>query len=359
MFLCPFSLHPAKLQEKHSCYSGIPNTALCNDPDDTERIAIYDLQYARNCSKCHCYGSSSTCGQFTLPGSWENYYYYNAISGTQGSQFTTRRTPCPNSGPGGIYTNLVYLRFECVPEDKITDFCAMSMQTEGESVYLQYTPSENRHKIRDCHCFASSLSGGLQIHAVDIRFQHVQMDSTGACGINQKSYLQFDSENQTIKCIDKHIIGGYTNIYNTSNQNMDILLHLDGEPQSVWIRITATTGTKVNVSCENIPPTEVSTEAIISTKKTTFDVATSKPVKTSINPEKTKRPINTTDVERTTKVMRTPSIGLITTTETRLTSTQSTEHLSTISVNHHVSQQNLPEETTKGNIDYMPSEIIG
>lgn len=114
-----FILLLAKLHEKHSCYSGIPNTALCNDPDATERIAIYDLQYARNCSKCHCSGSSSTCGQFTLPGSWENYYYYNAISGTQGSQFTTQRTPCPNSGTGGIYTNLVYLRFECVPGEFI------------------------------------------------------------------------------------------------------------------------------------------------------------------------------------------------------------------------------------------------
>lgn len=111
----------------------------------------------------------------------------------------------------------------------------MSMQTEGESVYLQYTPSENRPKKRDCHCSASASSGGLQIHALDIRFP---MDSTGICGINQKSYLQFDSGNQTIKCHDKQLIGGYSNIHNTSNQNIDILLHLDGEPQSVWIGIT-------------------------------------------------------------------------------------------------------------------------
>lgn len=120
-------------------------------------------------------------------------------------------------------------------DDKIIDFCAMSMQTEGESVYLQYTPSENRPKKRDCHCSASASSGGLQIHALDIRFP---MDSTGICGINQKSYLQFDSGNQTIKCHDKQLIGGYSNIHNTSNQNIDILLHLDGEPQSVWIGIT-------------------------------------------------------------------------------------------------------------------------
>lgn len=120
-------------------------------------------------------------------------------------------------------------------DDKIIDFCAMYMRTEGESVYLQYNPSGNRHKKRDCHCSASTSSGGLEIHAIDIRFP---MDFTGICGINQKSYLQFDSENQTIKCHDKQLIGGYTNIYNTSNQNVDIRFHLDGEPQSVWIGIT-------------------------------------------------------------------------------------------------------------------------
>lgn len=70
----------------------------------------------------------------------------------------------------------------------------------------------------------------------------------------------------------------------------------------------------------------------------------------STNPEKIMRPIDTTGVEKTTKVMQTSLIGLTTTKETRFTSAQATEHLSTISVNHHVSQKTLPEKNTKGNI---------
>ncbi|CAC5388008.1 unnamed protein product [Mytilus coruscus] len=121
----------------------------------------------------------------------------------------------------------------------------------------------------------------------------------------------------------------------------------------------ATTRIKVNVSSENIPPTEFfSIEAIISTEKTTFDEATSTPVKTSMNQKNTKEALHTTDVKRTTKAMTTSSLLLATTEETSLTSVQSAENLSTISVHRNYSQTTLPEKKTKGNIDYIPSKIV-
>lgn len=125
--------------------------------------------------------------------------------------------------------------FHLFSEEKIIDFCSLSNQTNGESVYLQYKRPENKSAKRDCYCYASTSRGGLKIQAVDIRFQD---DSLGKCGRNQNSYLQFDSANNTIKCHDDQLLGGKTVIFNTSSSSIYILLHIDGHPQSVWIGIT-------------------------------------------------------------------------------------------------------------------------
>lgn len=111
----------------------------------------------------------------------------------------------------------------------------MSMQTYGESVYLQYKRPDYKSRERDCQCYASTSLGGMQIQAVDIRFQN---DSSGKCGTNQNSYLQFDSANNTIKCHNKQLLGGNTTIFNTTSSSLNIQLHIDGHPQSVWIGIT-------------------------------------------------------------------------------------------------------------------------
>lgn len=85
----------------------------CNDD---ERIAIHDLYFERSCSNCYCvYDVGSSCEQFPQYGSWENNYYYNAVSGKHESVFITHRTHCPNNGTERrIYTNQVNLRYECV-----------------------------------------------------------------------------------------------------------------------------------------------------------------------------------------------------------------------------------------------------
>lgn len=101
-------------------------------------------------------------------------------------------------------------------------------------MYLQYKRPDYKHNKRDCYCYASTPKGGLQIQAVDIRFQN---GSSGKCG-NQNSYLQFDSANNTIKCHNDQLLGGRTVIFNTSSSSIPIQLHIDGHPQSVWIGIT-------------------------------------------------------------------------------------------------------------------------
>lgn len=87
----------------------------------------------------------------------------------------------------------------------------------------------------------------------------------------------------------------------------------------------------------------------MSAEKTTLSVTTSKPVKSSMNAEQTKGSLETTDLERTTKAIKTSLIDhQATTIEKRMTSTQSLEQLSTISVNP---QKPLPDKKTTGNID--------
>lgn len=136
--------------EKYSCYTGRQDIILCSG---TGRISIYDLQYARNCSLCQCDDSKSICKQFILPGSWENYYYYNAVSGTQSSQFTTQRTPCPNSGTGRIYTNQVHLRYECVPGEFIFTELANSFSLELEGRFFSVSKLEMYYYLRICCLF--------------------------------------------------------------------------------------------------------------------------------------------------------------------------------------------------------------
>ncbi|CAC5358364.1 unnamed protein product [Mytilus coruscus] len=71
-----------------------------------------------------------------------------------------------------------------------------------------------------------------------------------------------------------------------------------------------------------------------------------------MNQKITKEALHTTDVKRTTKAMTTSSLVLATTEETSLTSVQSAENLSTISVHRNDSQTTLPEKKTKvSNLD--------
>ncbi|VDI07608.1 Hypothetical predicted protein [Mytilus galloprovincialis] len=80
----------------------------------------------------------------------------------------------------------------------------------------------------------------------------------------------------------------------------------------------------------------------MSTEKPTLSVMTSKPVNSSMNTEITKGPVEKTDLEKSTEAVNTSLIDhQATTVETRLTSTQSSEQLSTILDNP---QKKLPDK---------------
>lgn len=83
-----------------------------------DKIAIYDLQYERNCSTCKCVPptSNTTCEKFKLLVSWRNNYFYDKISGLQGSTFRTQWFQCPISPSSGerLFSNQMHLKYRCI-----------------------------------------------------------------------------------------------------------------------------------------------------------------------------------------------------------------------------------------------------
>ena len=75
--------------------------------------------------------------------------------------------------------------------------------------------------------------------AVDVRFQTYGV-STGNCDLGQKSYLHLSDNNQssTFRCEDDTILGNYDTMFNSTESNITIQLHLDGDPQFVWIAVS-------------------------------------------------------------------------------------------------------------------------
>lgn len=216
--------------------------------DENYRIAIRDISFERNCtSRCDCtYYKQSRCAEFKMPGSWTNNRYYDAVYGLHEKFIASERVKCKHETQ--LFTNLAHLQYECISESHIRNFCDI-IKTEGPSVHLQYGFPTFVSSKRNCICKASTTSGTLQIQAIDIRFQN---GTSGKCGHNQNSYLEFDSVNQSIsiKCKDEQLFGGYETIFNSTKSSMDLLLHLDGGPPIVWIAILATSGANVSVVCD-------------------------------------------------------------------------------------------------------------
>lgn len=106
--------------ERHPCY-GKPDTIICHE---NQRILIHDLQYEKNCSSCAIDCTNGRfCEKFRQPGSWVNYYYYNAVSGNNAIQYTAQRTLCQNSEHARIYANQVHLQFECINGEYFYGIC--------------------------------------------------------------------------------------------------------------------------------------------------------------------------------------------------------------------------------------------
>jgi hypothetical protein len=65
------------------------------------------------------------------------------------------------------------------------------------------------------------------VSAVDVRFQTYGV-STGNCDLGQKSYLHLSDNNQssTFRCEDDTILGNYDTMFNSTESNITIQLHL-------------------------------------------------------------------------------------------------------------------------------------
>ena len=63
---------------------------------------------------------------------------------------------------------------------------------------------------------------------------------TGNCDLGQKSYLFLSDNNQssTFRCEYKTILGNYDTIFSSTESTITILLHLDGDPQFVWVAVS-------------------------------------------------------------------------------------------------------------------------
>ena len=73
--------------------------------------------------------------------------------------------------------------------------------------------------------------------AVDVRFQRYGV-STGRCnGGLYYLYLSDCNHNSTIRCEDDTILGNYDTMFNSTESNITIQLHLDGKPQFAWIAV--------------------------------------------------------------------------------------------------------------------------
>lgn len=116
-------------------------------------------------------------------------------------------------------------------------FCSENIQRLGNFLHLKYIGSDIKHERTTCNCTATITSGYLEIRAVDIRLQRFAPfhNSTGICTDADNSYLALGPDR--INCKEKLILGAYQTIYNTSDGNTSISLHIGNIPQMVWIEL--------------------------------------------------------------------------------------------------------------------------
>ena len=53
-----------------------------------------------------------TCGKFKLSDSWDNYYFYDELSGKHFTSLSAKRKRCPTNK--SIYSNYGYIKYRCV-----------------------------------------------------------------------------------------------------------------------------------------------------------------------------------------------------------------------------------------------------
>ena len=96
---------------KSYCYNGRQEIISCNYKT---QISITDLSYERKCtSGCNCIGNNQLpCGEFKPANSWNNYYFYNQLSGKDSSYFSVQRQPCESIS--NTYSNYVHVNYSCV-----------------------------------------------------------------------------------------------------------------------------------------------------------------------------------------------------------------------------------------------------
>ena len=137
-------------------------------------------------------------------------------------------------------TKLEIYVFNIITDDNIIQFGGVEfgalVKKTGSIVYLQYVGGKQTQN--DWYCTASTTSShDLQVSAVDVRFQRYGV-STGRCdGGLSYLYLSDINHNSTIRCEDKAILGNYDTMFYSSESQITILLHLDGDPQFVWIAV--------------------------------------------------------------------------------------------------------------------------
>ena len=134
-----------------------------------------------------------------------------------------------------MFTKLEIYIFYVITDDNIIQFG--NAKKTGSIVYVQYVGG--KHTQKDWYCTASTASSHeLQVSAVDVRFQRYGV-STGSCdGGLSYLYLSDSNHNSTIRCHEKTILGNYDTIFNSTESNITIQLHLDGDPQFVWIAVS-------------------------------------------------------------------------------------------------------------------------
>ena len=135
-----------------------------------------------------------------------------------------------------MFTTLEIYVFYIITDDNIIQFGDVT-NTAGSIVYIQYVGG--KHTQNDWYCTASTTSShDIQVSAVDVRFQQYGV-STGKCdGGLSYLYLSDSNHNSTIRCQDKTILGNYDTMFNSTESNITIQLHLDGDPQFVWIAVS-------------------------------------------------------------------------------------------------------------------------
>jgi hypothetical protein len=140
-----------------------------------------------------------------------------------------------------VFTKLEIYVFYIITDDKIIQLGDVQVDAlvkkTGSIVYVQFVGG--KHTQKGWYCTASTTSSyDLQVSAVDVRFQRYNV-STGMCdGGLSYLYLSDCNHNSTIRCEDHTILGNYDNMFNSTESNITIELHLDGDPQFVWIAVS-------------------------------------------------------------------------------------------------------------------------